>query len=172
MPREQALFRVLQDESQAGRGKGRCPFRSETSTFTHHAYYSCRFISIKLQAENLLEFSSKKTMHLFFISCSLELAGHQSAIYPVSVLWSCQKNMAWEAAGANRDGEKEREQRKTAGESVAMCRGTWEALGRNLNRRRLLRRQEMRGRLVPGMGLNWMFQTQTGIRKRRLMRRC
>lgn len=35
-----------------------------------------------------------------------------------------------------------------------MCRGTGEALGRNLNRRRLLRRQEMRGRLVPGMGLD------------------
>lgn len=68
--------------------------------------------------------------------------------------------------------EREREGRKTAGESVAMCRGTLEALGRNLNRRRLLCRQEMRGRLVPGMGLNWMFQTQTGIRKRRLMWRC
>ncbi|KAK2822474.1 hypothetical protein Q5P01_022539 [Channa striata] len=35
-----------------------------------------------------------------------------------------------------------------------MCRGIGEALGRNLNRRRLLRRQEMRGRLVPGMGLD------------------
>lgn len=82
--------------------------------------------------------------------------------------------MAWEAAVANRDGESKSERegervRKKAGERVAMCRGTGEALGHNLNRRRLLCRQEMRVGLVPGMGLNWMFQTQAGIRKRRLM---
>lgn len=92
------------------------------------------------------------------------------------MLWSCQKGIAWEAAGANRDGETERERegegRKTAGERAAMCKQTVEAPGRNLNRGRLLRRQEMRERLVPGMELNWMFQTQTGIRKRRLMWRC
>ncbi|KAK2895214.1 hypothetical protein Q8A73_014702 [Channa argus] len=50
--------------------------------------------------------------------------------------------------------ERQREDRKAAGERAAMCRGIGEALGRNLNRRRLLRRQEMRGRLVPGMGLD------------------
>lgn len=73
--------------------------------------------------------------------------------------------MAREAAGASGDGERER---KTAGERAAMCRGTREALGRNLNRRRLLCRQEMRGRLLPEMGLKWMFQTRASIRKRRL----
>lgn len=98
-----------------------------------------------------------------FIICSLNLTGHQTAAYPVSVLPSFQENMA---AAANSDRESGRERRKTAGESIAMCKGTGEALGHNLNRRRLFHRQEMRGRLVPGMGLNWMVQTQTGIRRR------
>lgn len=50
--------------------------------------------------------------------------------------------------------ERRRGGRKTVGERAAMCRGTGQALGRNLTRRRLLHRQEMRGRLVPGMGLD------------------
>lgn len=107
---------------------------------------------------------------LFFISTiSLKLAGQWSAFFcPVK---ACRlSRRTWhgrqlEPVGMWRG-------RETAGESAVMCRGTREALGRNLNRRRLLCRQEMRGRQVPGMGLNWMFQAQTSIRKRRLMCRC
>lgn len=62
--------------------------------------------------------------------------------------------------GKEGEGKRGKRQQK----STAMCMRTEEALGYNLNRRRLLLRQEMRARLVPGMGLNWMIQTQTSIR--------
>lgn len=42
-------------------------------------------------------------------------------------------------------------ERQTAGENITLFKRTGEALGHNLNRRRLLRRQEMRRSLVPAL---------------------
>lgn len=107
--------------------------------------------------------------YCFISTISGNHEGPESAFYfvPFRFLSSFQ----WKGEGSwnrRRHGEGGRQRERTQ-----LCAGgTREALGRNLNRRRLLCRQEMRGRLVPGMGLNWMFQAQTRIRKRRPMCRC
>lgn len=73
---------------------------------------------------------SRRKQHIC-INCVLWCL-HQSAIYSVSDLWSCQKNMAWKAAAINRDGESQRKKERRQQDSRregSYVQGNWGGTG-------------------------------------------